>query len=102
MKYYDIYTLILHFYKLQLFAGAQSQLQLKLDEDGEEYIEYTERFSKNHKFGLKSSRMEPKITRVYGRHDDKPERCVIHLLKQYIHHRPESHGQKGEVYEYDD
>ena len=73
--------------------GESSQIKLKRDEDGQEYLEYIERFSKNKKFGLKNCRMDPKCTRVYGR--ENKGKCPIEVYKRYVSHRPESHGKQG-------
>ena len=70
--------------------GEDGQLKLKKDSNGE-YLECMERVSKNKKFGLKCCRIEPKMTRVYQRPDD-PNRCPIRIYKEYVAHRPDSHG----------
>lgn len=67
--------------------GENSQIQLKVDEDGIEYLEYVERVSKNKRFGIKQARMEPKNTRLYSRKDKS--RCPVECYKRYISHRPE-------------
>lgn len=74
-------------------VGSNSQLKLHKDEEGE-FLEYTERFSKNHQFGLRCTRMEPKSTRVYANKGNK-DRCIVEIYKRYISHRPETHGKKG-------
>lgn len=73
--------------------GANSQIVLHQN-DGEPYIEYVERISKNKSFGLKTARMEPKCTKVY---ENKCEsrKCVIKMYREYVSHRPETHGAKG-------
>lgn len=93
-----ISTLIYHFgLHLSLRAGQEhrdlefgenSQLRLG-SENGQEFLEYTERISKNKRFGLKATRLEPKVTRIYG-NLDKPERCVLTIYKKYVEHRPET------------
>ena len=76
-----------------LIYGNDSQLTLYHDHNGEEYLKYCERMSKNRRFGLKCFRMEPKVTRMYSREDKT--RCPIELYKIYLSHRPESHGKPG-------
>jgi hypothetical protein len=92
----SIYTLIYHLgiqcslraakEHRYLVFGSNSQLQLKHEHEIE-YIEYTERTSKNYKFGIKCSRMEPKTTRLYP-NEENHGRCVVRLYKEYISHRP--------------
>ena len=45
-----------------------------------------ESFSKNKKFGLKCTRVDPKVTRLYA--SQNIERCPVELYKCYISHRP--------------
>ena len=71
--------------------GPESQIVLREDENGDEYLQYCERVSKNKQYGLKHSRMEPKQTRIYAL-PIRPERCVVTLYKKYINHRPEMNG----------
>ena len=70
--------------------GENSQLTLKCDSDGTEYIEYVERVSKNKRFGLKSARMEPKVTSLYARKDKT--KCPVECYKKFVAHRPEANG----------
>ena len=72
--------------------GDNSQITLKVDRDGIEYLEYVERVSKNKRFGIKQARMEPKTTRLYSRSDES--RCPVQYYKKYISHRPEKNGGK--------
>jgi hypothetical protein len=67
-----------------LVFGANSQLQLKV-EKGVEIVEYVERVSKNKRFGLKQSRAEPKVVRIFP--SSNKSRCVVRLYKLYISHR---------------
>ena len=66
--------------------GTKSQLSLK-DKDGIQYIEYVERVSKNKRFGLSCTNMEPKITCIYPNTNNK-SRCIVQLYKDYISRRP--------------
>ena len=50
--------------------------------------------SKNKRFGLKHSTMEPKQTKIYS-FPECSQRCVVSLYKEYVSHRPESHGLPG-------
>lgn len=90
-----IYHLGLHlalracFEHRNLEFGENSQLTLKTGDDGEEYLEYVERCSKNKDHGIKNSKKEPKVTAIYPNTDNK-NRCVINLYKTYVSHRPES------------
>ena len=74
--------------------GLNSQLSIKSTPEGEEFIEYVERCSKNKSFGLKKCHMEPKVTRIFE-NSEEPSRCVVRLYKTYINHRPETHGKPG-------
>ena len=71
--------------------GEGSQIQLK-SENGIEFLEYCERMSKNKRYGLQCTRMEPKVTRAYP-HPTCSERCIVSLYKEYIMRRPESNGK---------
>ena len=71
--------------------GQNSQLTLRKDQEGEEYLEYVERISKNKRFGINSTRMEPKVTRICPNLEN-PSRCVLKLYKEYINRRPSNAG----------
>ena len=73
--------------------GENSQVKLLKSQNGEEYLQYTERISKNRKFGLKCTRLIPKTTYIYPA--ENPLRCPINIYKKYIQHRPESSGKAG-------
>ena len=73
--------------------GQNSQLTLKINKDGKEYLEYIERMSKNRRYGLKSARMEPKSTCLFS--NDDSTKCPIMLYRSYIDHRPENNNLKG-------
>ncbi len=68
-----------------LLFGENSQLCLKCDKNGEEFIQYTERSSKNCAFGINNSRLEPKFTYIYK--SPNAVRCVVALNKYYVQHR---------------
>ena len=68
--------------------GRDSQLTLCTDNNGFEYLRYVERMSKNKRYGLKCTRIEPKETRVYS-NTENPERCVVKMYKEYIRRRPD-------------
>lgn len=93
-----IYHLGLHFSlraaqeQYDLDYGEDSQIRLGKDENGD-FLEYTERMSKNKRFGITNTRMDPKVTRVYA--SDNAERCPLKLFKEYVSHRPEAHNQEG-------
>lgn len=76
-----------------LVYGNNSQLSLEVL-NGQECLRYTERTSKNNKFGLKCSRMEPKSTVIYP-NKENPERCVVRMYQTYIGHRPEMEGDSA-------
>ncbi len=65
--------------------GCNSQLQLKKDKDGVEFLSYMERTSKCKSFGLNQCRREPKTTTIYP-HENQA-RCIIRLYKTYLSHR---------------
>lgn len=65
--------------------GNDSQIKLK-NENGVDYLEYTERMSKNKRFGLKCCRLEPKVTRLYP-NDNFETRCPVRLYKLYTDRR---------------
>ena len=70
----------------QLVFGNNSQLRLEIKND-EETLVYTETVSKNKNFGLKQSRMEPKVVRILP-NTERPERCLVNVYKEYVIHRP--------------
>jgi hypothetical protein len=70
----------------QLTFGNNSQLRLET-KDEQETLVYTETVSKNKNFGLKQSRMEPKVVRILP-NTARPERCLVSLYKKYLSHRP--------------
>lgn len=74
--------------------GVDGQIQLKTGTDGCEFLEYTERISKNKRFGIKHARMQPKCTRVYANHENL-QRCPVSLYKCYLSHRPEANNRPG-------
>lgn len=74
--------------------GPGSQITLKTDENGQEYLLYVERTSKNKKIGIKKSNMEPKTTRIYSNEQDT-KKCVVRLYKVYLSRRPEHHHEAG-------
>lgn len=76
-----------------LTFGENSQLMLSFDEQGRECLIYKENVSKCKNFGIKQSRIEPKIVTIYSAFDERKD--VIRLYKKYISHRPESNGRKG-------
>lgn len=65
--------------------GEFSQLEIKKDPDGVDYLCYTERTSKSKSFGLLQCRREPKVTNVYA--NKNMARCVVQLYKTYLSHR---------------
>ena len=73
--------------------GPNSQIVLETDDEGNERLRYTERFSKNHRFGINESRKEPKVTYLYA--DPDESRCVVAVYKFYVEHRPETNGQSN-------
>lgn len=68
--------------------GPNSQLELKSEKELE-FIEYTERVSKNKTFGLKHCIIEPKHTRIY-QNLVEPNKCVVGLYKKFISKRPKN------------
>lgn len=72
-----------------LLYGPDSQLQLVTSPEGVTYLKYTERTSKNKKFGLKDARKEPKVTCIYP-NTENPQRCVVALYEKYVQHRPKN------------
>lgn len=68
--------------------GDNSQIQI-VCEEGRDILVYREFVSKNKHFGLKQSRMEPKVVRVLPNEENK-ERCLVSLYKKYLLHRPKS------------
>lgn len=67
--------------------GEESQITL-CEENDREFLQYVERISKNKRFGLKCTRMEPKCTRLYDAPDEN--RCIVKVYKEYLRHRPEN------------
>lgn len=60
-----------------------SQLQIKTDQDGTQYLLYTEDVSKTNSGGLNSRKVDPNIVRVYE-DEECPEKCVVKLYKKYV------------------
>lgn len=95
-----LYTLIYHLgVHLSLRAGQEhrdleygdnSQLFLEIM-NGQETLRYVERTSKNNKFGLNCSRMEPKTTVIYP-NKENPDRCIIAMYKLYVSYRKKIQG----------
>lgn len=67
--------------------GVSSQLKLLVTASDEQYLEYTENFSKNKRFGIKHSKMEPKVVHIFQAPQGGDRRCVVSLVKKYISHR---------------
>lgn len=61
-----------------LRRGPMSQLQIKTDQDGTQYLLYTEDVSKTNSGGLNSRKVDPNIVRVYE-DEECPEKCVVKL-----------------------
>lgn len=77
-----------------LLFGDGSQITLVVDKNtGVESLQYVERCSKNRHFGIKQSRLEPKVTYAYP--NVNKHRCLIEIYKKYVSHRPESNGLSG-------
>lgn len=70
-----------------LTYGPSSQLTLQYDQRLKcERIQYVEMCSKNKAFGIHQANMEPKVTYILPRDDDK-SRCVVEIYKTYLSHR---------------
>lgn len=72
-----------------LNLGENEQIKLKRDKDGQEFLEYTEHMSKNKRFGINCTRMDPKVTCVYS-NTQNPSRCIVNMYKTYMQHRPKN------------
>ncbi len=79
-----------------LVFGENSQLSLLVDENGIEFLRYTERMSKNKRFGLKCTRFDPKVTFIYP--CENLNRCVVAMYKMYVSHRPPTASQESAFY----
>ena len=64
------------------------QIEAKQDENGQQYLLYTEDVSKNHRGGLVDRKVKPKQV-VAIANINNPERCVVRLFLTYISKRPE-------------
>ena len=64
-----------------------NKLSVGMDEDGEQCLEYKEEVSKTNSGGLAHAYLKRKTVRAYG-NNDEPERCPVHLYKEYITHVP--------------
>ena len=67
--------------------SKNSQLSLQHDESGNEFLQYTEDFSKTNKGGLCHLRMKRKVVRAY-KNVINVERCPVELHKKYLSHVP--------------
>lgn len=65
----------------------RSQIQLKCDKSGKEYLLYTEDMSKNQQGGLQQRKLTPKQVRAYENSENK-SRCIVALYKLYLNKRP--------------
>lgn len=65
-----------------------SQISLGTDEEGKQYLEYTEDVSKTNSGGLAQIGLKRKTVRAYE-NKNQTERCPIKLYKEYIAHLPE-------------
>ena len=63
------------------------QIEAKQDENGQQYLLYTEDVSKNHRGGLVDRKVKPKQV-VAVANINNPERCVVRLFLKYISKRP--------------
>ena len=63
------------------------QLSVGIDEDGKQYLEYKEDFSKTNSGGLAHNHLKRKTVRAY-KNNDQPERCPVRLYKEYMAHVP--------------
>ena len=64
------------------------QIEAQQDENGQQYLLYTEDVSKNHRGGLVDRKVKPKQV-VTIANVSNPERCVVRLFPKYISKRPE-------------
>ena len=64
------------------------QIEAKQDENGQQYLLYTEDVSKNHRGGLVNRNVKPKQD-VAIANINFPKRCVLRLFLKYISKRPE-------------
>ena len=64
-----------------------SQLSLRCDELGREFLQYTEDISKTNNGGLSHLRIKRKVVRAY-KNLTYVERCPVELYKKYLSHVP--------------
>ena len=64
------------------------QIEVKQDENGQQYLLYTEDVSKNHRGGLVGRKVKPKQV-VAIANINNPEQCVVRLFLKYISKKPE-------------
>lgn len=64
-----------------------SQIQLMTDEDGRQYLRYTEDVSKANHGGLQHRRVQAKSVDAYENLHN-PERCIVEIYRKYVSHCP--------------
>ena len=62
---------------------------VKQDENGQQYLLYTEDVLKNHRGGLVDRKVKPKQVVAVQKNSDNPEQCVVRLFLKYISKRPQ-------------
>ena len=64
-----------------------TQFELVQPTDGEPYLVYVEKFSKNNAGGLSHRKVQPKQVEHHA-NTTNPSRCLVKLYEKYISHRP--------------
>ena len=64
-----------------------TQIELVEPSDASPYLIYTENFSKNNAGGISHRKVQPKRV-VHHANIENPQRCLVHLYKKYLQHRP--------------
>lgn len=64
-----------------LRCGAYSQFNIRVDDQGQKFLEYTEHQSKNYQGGLKNLHQKPKVVKAYE-NIDNPEHCIVYLFQK--------------------
>ncbi len=66
-----------------LRCGMYSQFKIKVDDQGQNYMEYTEHQSKNYQGGLKNLHQKPKVVKAYENVENS-QQCIVCLFEKYL------------------
>lgn len=71
-----------------------SQLSVRADSDGREYVQYVEDYSKTNQGGLSHLKVTQKVVRAYANLQNS-QRCIVSLFKKYVSLCPPASDKDG-------